>query len=258
MEEDIEMTVAQDFAGRVAVVTGASSGIGEATGRLLAARGAKVALLARREDRLKALAAELGANALAVPVDVTDRDAAAAAVERVRSELGEVDLVVNNAGVMLPAPIEENRQDEWERMVNLNITGLLRLTGFLVPDLVRAAERGRTADLVNVSSIGAHSVFAGYGVYTASKAFVTHFSANLRAELGPKDVRVTNVEPGLVQTELGDHINHQDSRESLAGWIEDIGETLLPEDVADVIGYVASRPRRINLRQVLVLPTRQV
>ena len=254
------MTVAGnlELAGRVAVVTGASSGIGEATARRLAAQGAKVALLARREDRVKALAAELGERALPVAVDVTDPEAVEAAVAYVRSELGEVDLVVNNAGVMLPSPIEEGREEEWQRMIDLNVTALLRITRAFLTDLVKAAEAGRTADLVNISSIGAHITVPGYNIYCATKAFVTHLSANLRTELGPKNVRVTNVEPGLTETELGDNIAHDALREELPAWFEEVGEALVADDIADVVEYVTTRPRRLNLGQVVVLPTRQV
>ena len=251
------MSITESLAGRVAVVTGASSGIGEATARRLAAQGAKVALLARREDRLKELAAALGPNTLPIAVDVTDAASVEAAVARVRAELGPVDLVVNNAGVMLPSPIEEGRAEEWQRMIDLNVTALLRITRAFLPDLIAAAAAGRTADLVNISSIGAHVTFPGYNVYSATKAFVTHLSASLRTELGPKDVLVTNVEPGLTETELGGNIEHDELREQLPGWFESVGEWLVADDVADVVEYVASRPRRLNLRQIVVLPTRQ-
>lgn len=242
---------------RIAVVTGASSGIGAAVVRRLAAQGVKVAALARRDDRLKELAAEAGENVLPLAVDVTDPAAVDAAVARIRTEFGRVDLVVNNAGVMLPSPIEEGRQDEWQRMIDLNVTGLLRVTRAFLPDLVAAAGEGQTADLVNISSIGAHLVFPGYNVYGATKAFVTHLTQNIRAEVGPKDVRVTNVEPGLTDTELKDNVAHDELREALPGWFESVGEYLVADDIADVVEYVVTRPRRLNLRQIMVLPTRQ-
>ncbi|MEV4096757.1 SDR family oxidoreductase [Streptosporangium saharense] len=250
-------TTSSDLSGRTAVVTGAASGIGAATARLLAARGARVALLARREDRLKKLAAEIG-TAVPVAVDVTDQASVDAAAARVRAELGRVDLVVNAAGVMLPNPVDDGRLDEWTRMIDTNVTGVLRVIRAFSADLVATAAEGATADLVNVSSIGAHMVFPNYGVYGATKAAVTFLSAALRSEYGPRDVRVTNVEPGLTDTELG---RHTDNAElgldgQLGEMFEAIG-SLAPEDVADLVAYTVSRPRHVNLRQVIVLPTRQ-
>ncbi|MCP2336471.1 SDR family oxidoreductase [Actinomadura rupiterrae] len=242
---------------RIAVVTGASSGIGEAVVRRLAAQGVKVAALARREDRLKKLADELGDNILPLAVDVTDPASVDAAVARIKNELGRVDLVVNNAGVMLPSPIEDGREDEWQQMIDLNITGLLRITRAFLPDLVAAAGDGRAADLVNISSIGAHSVFPGYNVYSATKAFVTHLTQNIRAEVGPKDVRVTNIEPGLTETELQGNVTHDEMRAALPDWFASVGEYLIADDIADVVEYVTTRPRRLNLREIVVLPTRQ-
>ncbi|MQY03423.1 SDR family oxidoreductase [Actinomadura macrotermitis] len=243
------------LAGRVAVVTGASSGIGAATARLLAARGAKVALLARRADRLEALAAETGG--VAIPVDVTDADAVLAAAERVADRLGPADLVLNNAGVMLPAPLEQGRSDLWQRMIEVNLTGALRVVDAFVPDLVKAAADGRPADLFNISSIAATMVFPSFAAYCATKAAISHYSRNLRAELGPKDVRVTNIEPGIVRTELGDHITDPGAAAWLAQTLE-AGVAIEDTEVAEVIAFAAARPRHVNLSEITVLPTRQV
>ncbi|MEU6170436.1 SDR family oxidoreductase [Streptantibioticus parmotrematis] len=245
--------------GRTAVVTGAASGMGEATARLLAAHGARVALLARREDRLAGIAETIGAEggrALPVGVDVTDPAIVASAVERVHAAYGDVDLVVNGAGVMLPNPVADGRDDEWTRMIDTNLTGALRVIRAFLPDLVAAAGAGRTADLVNISSIGAHLTFPHYAVYSATKAALTHLSATLRAELGPRDVRVTNIEPGLTDTELGSHIDNAELSGQLDGMAAEIGP-LTPDDIADLIAYTTSRPARVNLRQVIALPTRQ-
>jgi NADP-dependent 3-hydroxy acid dehydrogenase YdfG len=247
------------LADRTAVITGAASGMGAATARLLASHGARVALLARRGERLTALAEEItaaGGQALPVVVDVTDEAEVAAAADRVHAAFGRVDLVVNAAGLMLPNPIEDGRVDEWARMIDVNVTGLLRVLRAFTDDLVAAAADGRTADLVNISSIGAHVTFPNYAVYGATKAAVTHLSASLRTELGPKDVRVTNLEPGLTRTELGDHMESAELSAQLGGMFEVLGG-LTAEDVADLIGYTASRPRHVNLRQLVVLPTRQ-
>ncbi|WAL66595.1 SDR family oxidoreductase [Amycolatopsis cynarae] len=253
------MTSYDNLADRTAVITGAASGMGEATARLLAASGARVALLARREDRLATLAKEINAGsgqAIAVAADVTDQASIQSTVDTVHREFGAVDLVVNAAGVMLPNPVFDGRDDEWHRMIDTNLTGALRLIRAFLPDLLSAAASGGTADLVNISSIGAHLVFPGYAVYSATKAALTHLSASLRAELGPRDIRVTNIEPGLTSTELADHIDNSELRGQLGEMIGGMG-TLSSEEIADLIGYVTSRPRHVNLRQVVVLPTRQ-
>ncbi|PRY40761.1 NADP-dependent 3-hydroxy acid dehydrogenase YdfG [Umezawaea tangerina] len=241
------------------MVTGASSGIGAATALALAAGGAKVALFARRGDRLAELADKItadGGRALAVEVDVTSAESVAAGGAAVREAFGRVDLVVNNAGVMLAAPIADVRSDDWARMVDLNVTGALRVIGEFTSDLVAVAAGGGTADLVDISSVGAHAVFADYAVYCATKAAVTHLSANLRVELGPKDVRVTNVEPGFVESELLTHLD-RGAAEEVESWIGVAGR-LAAEEVADVVAYAVSRARHVNLRQIVVMPTRQV
>ncbi|MEU2287401.1 SDR family oxidoreductase [Streptomyces sp. NPDC013178] len=249
----------ENLAGRTAVVTGAASGIGEATAVLLAARGARVALVARRGERLEALAGKIradGGEALAVVADVTDDASVTAAAARVRDAYGRVDLVVNNAGVMLPHPVEDGRADEWQRMLDTNVTGVLRVIRAFTADLVDTAAEGGTADLVNVSSVAAHLVFPHYAVYGATKAAVTYLSQALRAEFGPRDVRVTNIEPGLTETELATHVASAELSAQLDGLLEAVGG-LAAEEIADVVAYVTSRPRHVNLRQIMVLPTRQ-
>jgi NADP-dependent 3-hydroxy acid dehydrogenase YdfG len=246
--------------GRTAVVTGAASGMGEATARLLAAHGARVALLARRADRLDEVAAKIvaeGGEALAVPADVTDPAGVESAAHRTREAYGPVDLVVNAAGVMLPNPVTAGREDEWTRMIDTNLTGALRVVRAFVPDLLAAASEGRPADLVNISSIGAHLAFPDYSVYGATKAALTHLSATLRTELGPRDVRVTNIEPGLTDTELAGHIDNAALSDALDGMFASVGTALSAGDVADLVAYTVSRPAHVNLRQAVVLPTRQ-
>ncbi|MFI6207141.1 SDR family oxidoreductase [Streptomyces sp. NPDC051041] len=250
----------ENLAGRTAVVTGAASGIGEAVAVLLARQGARVALLARRGERLERLAGKIradGGQALAAVTDVTDDASVAAAAARVHEAYGPADLVVNAAGVMLPNPVERGRLDEWQRMLDTNVTGALRVLRAFTADLVAAAGDGRAADLVNISSVGAHVTFANYAVYGATKAALTHLSQCLRSEFGPRDVRVTNVEPGLTETELRSHIDDPELSGQLDGMFREVGP-LAAEEVADLVAYAASRPRRVNLRQVVVLPTRQV
>ncbi|MFF8728268.1 SDR family oxidoreductase [Streptomyces sp. NPDC015171] len=248
-----------DLSGRTAVVTGAASGIGEAVALHLAAEGARVALLARRTDRLDALAEKIaagGGRALAVAADVTDDASVQAARDRIHQAFGPVDLVVNNAGVMLPNPVEEGRLDEWQRMLDTNVAGVLRVVRAFSADLLAAAAGGHTADLVNISSIGAHIPFPNYAVYGATKAAVTYLSQSLRGEFGPRDVRVTNIEPGLTETELKSHIDSAELTGQLDGMLAEVG-ALSAAEVADVVAYVTSRARHVNLRQIMVLPTRQ-
>jgi NADP-dependent 3-hydroxy acid dehydrogenase YdfG len=243
--------------GRTAVVTGATSGIGAATARRLAADGAAVAILGRRAERLTELADELGAEqVLPVATDVGDPDAVAAAAATIRDGLGQVDLVVANAGVMLPAPFETADTDEWDQMIDVNVRGLLRTSRAFAGDLLAAAAEGRPADLVHVGSVGGHLTFPSYGVYCATKAAVAHLTRNLRIELGPRGVRVKNIEPGLVTTELGDHMRSTDEREKLVAWRESM-ESLVPGDIADAIAYAVSVPPRVNVAELIVLPTVQ-
>ncbi|MGC5399028.1 SDR family oxidoreductase [Streptomyces sp. DT20] len=247
------------LAGRTAVITGAASGMGAATARLLAAQGVRVALLARRAERLEELAGKItadGGRALAVGTDVTDQASVDAAAERVHAAFGRVDLVVNAAGVMLPNPVDEGRTDEWQRMLDTNVSGALRVIRAFTADLVAAAAEGRTADLVNISSIGAHVTFPNYAVYGATKAALTYLSASLRTELGPRDVRVTNIEPGLTDSELAGHVDNTELSDQLDGMFDALGG-LSSDEIADLIAYTTSRARHINLRQLVVLPTRQ-
>lgn len=244
------------LAGRVAVITGASSGIGEATAKRLAASGAKVALLARRADRLERLVAEIGGTALALPLDVTDAAAVRVAAERVAAELGTVDVLFNNAGVMLPSPVDELRFDQWQQQIDLNVAGLMNVIGAFVPQLLKSAADKGVADLINTSSIAAQNIFPNFAVYSGTKAFVTHMSRTLRAELGAKNVRVSTVEPGIVETELQGHVTDADALEWLDGTREQI-DWLAPDDVAEAINFLVTQPARVNLQQLTIMPTRQ-
>jgi NADP-dependent 3-hydroxy acid dehydrogenase YdfG len=180
-----------------------------------------------------------------------------AAAARIREAYGPADLVVNAAGVMLPNPVDAGRTDEWQRMIDTNLSGALRVIDAFRADLLAAGTAGRPADLVNVSSIGAHLTFPGYAVYSATKAALTHLSASLRAEFGPRGVRVTNVEPGLTDTELGSHLDNPQLSQALDGMFQAFGQALTADDIADLIAYAVSRPPHVNLRQLVVLPTAQ-
>jgi NADP-dependent 3-hydroxy acid dehydrogenase YdfG len=240
--------------GTVALVTGASSGIGEATARALAAQGAKVAVAARRKDRLDALAGEI--DGLSIEADVTDREQAIAAVERAASELDRLDIVINNAGVMLLGPIVDAPVEEWDRMIALNLNGLLYVAHAALPHLLRAAEQEprRVADLVNVSSVAGRRVGAGGGVYQLTKHGVGTFSEALRQEVTGRYVRSSLIEPGATESELTDHLRPEIRDQLRAGMAE---ERLHAEDIADAIVYIVTRPRRVAINEILVRPTQQ-
>jgi NADP-dependent 3-hydroxy acid dehydrogenase YdfG len=252
-------TVLQEkiLTGRVAVVTGASSGIGEATSKRLAALGASVAVLARRTDRLDALVKDIrndGGTAIAITVDVTDAESVRLAAQQVSEQLGTADLLVNNAGVMLPAPVEDLRTDQWQLQIDLNITGLMNVIGAFTPQLVEAARERGVADLVNMSSIAAKNIFPNFAVYSGTKAFVTQLSVHLRAELGEKKVRVSAVEPGMTTSELHGHVTDKATQD----WTESIKDIMLDaEDIAEAIAFLAAQPARVNLQQITIMPTGQ-
>jgi len=250
---------ARDLNGTVALVTGASSGIGEATARMLADRGAAVAMAARRTDRLEALGAEIadgGGTALPVELDVSDRGQAEAVIARTVEELGRLDILVNNAGVMLLGPMLEAPVEEWERMVDVNLLGLMYMTKAAIPHLVEAAEGDRgIADLVNISSVAGRIARRNSGVYNATKFGVGAFSESLRQEVTRQHVRIALVEPGAVATELQSH-NRPGVKEEIEKRFEDM-EVLQAEDIADAIGYVVTRPRHVAVNEVLVRPTEQ-
>jgi NADP-dependent 3-hydroxy acid dehydrogenase YdfG len=246
--------------GTVALITGASSGIGEASARALAAQGAKVAVAARRLERLERLAAEIGGEghtALAIQSDITDQEQAIAAVDRTVAELGRLDIVVNNAGVMLLGPIEDAPTEEWDRMIDLNLKGLINTTHAALPHLLSAAEdSGRgCADLVNISSVAGRIARSGSGVYNLTKHGVGAFSESFRQEFATRKVRSTLIEPGAVDTELTDHLR-DGVREKTRERFADL-KTLEAVDIADAIAYAVTRPWHVSLNEILIRPTEQ-
>lgn len=235
---------------RVAVVTGASSGIGAATARALAADGYTVALLARRLDRIESLAQELGGGAIAIEADVTDRDAIVAAAERVEEELGVVDVLINNAGVMLLGPFDSEQRDDYRQMIEVNLLGAISATEVFLAQLKNGG-----GDIVNISSVAGRTARSGNGVYAATKWGVNGWSESLRQEVLP-EVRVTLIEPGVVATELPNHITHGQTREGVQQLYSTAEVTA--EDVAEVIAFVLSRPRHLAINEVLLRPAGQV
>jgi NADP-dependent 3-hydroxy acid dehydrogenase YdfG len=234
---------------RVAVITGASSGIGAATARALVADGHRVALLARRADRIRGLADELGNGAIAIEADVTDRDSIVAAAELVLRELGGADILVNNAGVMLTAPFTSDQRQEHRRMVETNLLGAMTATEVFL-DQLRANGGG---DLVNISSVAGRVAPADFAAYAATKWGINGWSEALRVELQP-DIRVIVIEPGAIATELSDHITHADSKQAAKDFLD---MALPPRDIADLIAFAVSRPQRVTLNEILVRPTAQ-
>ncbi|MFE0474854.1 SDR family oxidoreductase [Streptomyces sp. NPDC058947] len=247
------------LAGRVAVVSGASSGMGAVTAERLAELGATVVVLARRQERLDGVVKNIeagGGTALAIAVDVTDRAAVQAAADRVADRFGKVDLVFNNAGVQLISGIEELKVDEWQRQIDLNITGLMNVIAAFLPHLTEAAANGRPADLINTSSIAATRILEKFSIYSGTKAYISHLTRLLRVELGRKMVRVATIEPGMVDTELPDHVTDPDASKLMADLIHDI-DVLQGADVAETVAFMAAVPRHVNLTEITILPTAQ-
>jgi NADP-dependent 3-hydroxy acid dehydrogenase YdfG len=235
--------------GRVAVITGASSGIGEATARMLAADGHRLVLLARRSDRIEALAKELDNGSIAVEADVTDRGSITAAAERVNTELGGADILMNNAGVMLLAPFSSDQQAELRQMIEVNLLGAITATEVFLDQL-----RSAGGDLINISSVAGRTARPGNAGYAATKWGMNGWSESLRQELQP-DVRVIVIEPGAVATELTDHITHPETKAGAEQMYEQT--SISAQDVAEVIAFAVSRPHNVSLNEILIRPTGQ-
>jgi NADP-dependent 3-hydroxy acid dehydrogenase YdfG len=246
--------------GTVALVTGASSGIGEATAAMLASQGATVALVARRADRLEELAGTIGGqggNALVIEADVSDEQQARAAVQRTVAELGRLDILLNNAGVMLLGPVVDAPLEEWRRMLDVNVAGLLYCTHAALEHLLAAAQDSprRCSDLVNVSSVAGRFVRQGSGVYNLTKHGIGAFSESLRREVATRHVRVSLVEPGAVSTELASH-NRPEIRDQLSQRFGEM-QRMEAQDIAEAILFIVTRPRHVAVNEVLIRPTEQ-
>jgi NADP-dependent 3-hydroxy acid dehydrogenase YdfG len=244
-----------DLSSQVVAITGASSGIGEAAALVCSRAGAAVALAARRAERIEALARQIveeGGRAIAVRADVGEEEQAQAFVERAHAELGRLDVLVNNAGVMLLGPIENAPTEEWRQMIHVNVFGVLYCTHAALP-LMRDQGSGH---IVNISSVAGRVARAGSGVYNLTKFGVGAFSESLRQECVPMGVRVTLVEPGAVATELAGH-NRPEILEQIAQRFGDI-ERLTAEDIANAILYAIGQPRHVSVNEVLVRPSGQL
>lgn len=242
--------------GKVALITGASSGIGAATARKLAAAGIIVGLAARRKDRLDALVAEIaadGGQAIALETDVTNPTSCKTAVEQVIARYGCIDILINNAGLMPLSDIDSLKVDEWQRMVDVNVSGVLNATASVLPQMIAQ----KSGHIFNMSSIAGRKVFTGLTVYCATKAAVAAFSDGLRMEIGPKhNIRVTCIQPGAVKSELYEHISDANYRKQM----DDLATSMTfleGDDIADTILFALKAPERMNVAELFVLPTEQ-
>ncbi|URN87092.1 MAG: SDR family oxidoreductase [Pseudomonas protegens] len=233
------------------IITGASSGIGEATARLLSAAGHPLLLLARRVERLHAL--ELP-DSLSRAVDITDRAALLAAVAEAEARFGPADALINNAGVMLLGDISRQDPQQWERMLDVNVKGLLNGVHAVVSGMI---ER-RQGTLINVSSVAGRKTFANHVAYVGTKFAVHGLSENLREELAPHNVRVITIAPGAVETELLSHTTDEAIKAGYQAWKRDMGGTVLSaDDVAGAIAFAYQQPQQVCIREIVLAATRQ-
>ena len=239
--------------GKVAAITGASSGIGEATAIALAGAGAKVSLAARRKDRLDALADKIGDKALAVEADIGDEEQARAFIQQTKDELGGLDILINNAGVMLLGPVLAQQGDDWRTMVDVNILGLIYCSHAA---LAHMAEQ-QSGHIVNIASVAGRNAMAGSAVYNFTKFGVVGFSDALRQEAAHVNVRVTCIEPGFVDTELQGHNTNPVVVKAIEKARESLDKVLVSEDIADTILYAVSRPEHMAINELMVRPTSQ-
>lgn len=240
---------------KVAIVTGASSGIGEATALALASVGATVVIAARRSDRLQDLEARItgtGGKVLSITADVSDEAQVEALVNQTHAKFGRVDILINNAGVMLLGLIDGADTEDWRRMINLNVLGLMYATHKVLP-LMKTQGAGH---IVNISSVAGRVANAGSGVYNASKWAVGAFSEALRKEVYQNNIRVTIIEPGLVATELPQHITDSAAKEQAKNFYGSV-KNLLSEDIANAIVYAVTQPEHVNVNEILIRPTEQ-
>ncbi|OAB80285.1 SDR family oxidoreductase [Cochleicola gelatinilyticus] len=245
-----------DLKNKTVIITGASSGIGEATALKLSKEGANVVLTARREDRLKSLQKKIeknGGKALVVVGDVTNKNNYSHLVSETKKEFGSIDVLVNNAGLMPLSYIKNMHTDEWDTMVDVNIKGVLNGIAAVVPTMIE--QKG--GHIINVSSSAAHNYFPGGAVYCATKSAVKMLSEGLRQELAPTyGINVTSIEPGAVSTELTETITDKEVLKDMKSMMDDMNP-LEAEDIADAIFYALSQPKRSNINDVFVMPTQQ-
>jgi NADP-dependent 3-hydroxy acid dehydrogenase YdfG len=246
--------MSNNIAGKVVVITGASSGMGEAAARHLAAQGAAVVLGARRIERLEALVGEItaaGGRALAVATDVTDRAQVQRLVDAAVETYGRIDVLVNNAGIMPLSPLERLKVDEWDRMIDVNLKGVLYGVAAALPHMTAQ----KSGHIINLSSVAGHKVFGGSAVYSATKFGVRALSEGLRMEVKPYNIRTTIICPGAVKTELLDHITEADVQKANQDYVGQVG---VPADsFARVVAFAVSQPEELDINEIVFRPTSQ-
>ena len=239
---------------KVVVITGASSGMGAAAARHLAAEGASVVLGARRSDRIDAIAAEItkaGGNAIAVATDVTKRDDLKTLVDAAVKTFGRIDVLINNAGVMPLSPLDRLKIDEWDQMIDVNLKGVLYGIAAALPHMI---ER-KSGHIINLSSVAGHKIFAGSTVYSATKTGVRIISDGLRQEVAPHNIRVTIISPGAVKTELLDHISEADVQKANQDYVGRVG--VPAETFARLVAFAINEPEDVGINEILFRPTTQ-
>jgi len=246
--------MSNNIEGKIVVVTGASSGLGEATARLLSAQGASVVLGARRGDRIKSLADEAtasGGKALAMTTDVTRCDQVRKLVDAAVQTYGRIDVMINNAGLMPQAPLERLQIDEWERMIDVNIKGVLYGIAAALPHM----KQQKAGHFINVSSVAGHKVGPGFAVYAATKYAVRALSEGLRQEVKPYNIRTTVISPGAVATELPDSVTDPDAAERIHKFYAEVA--IPAESFARAVAFAVSQPEEVDVNEILFRPTRQ-
>jgi NADP-dependent 3-hydroxy acid dehydrogenase YdfG len=250
---EVARSMSNNIAGKVVVITGASSGLGEATARLLSKEGATVVLGARRADRIQALAGELskGGKALAVTTDVTDRDQVRRLADAAVEKCGRIDVMINNAGLMQQSPLERLKVDEWDNMIDVNIKGVLYGIAAALPHM----KRQKSGHVINVSSVAGHKVTPAGTVYCATKHAVRAISEGLRVEVKPYNIRTTIISPGAVATELPSHITDETSAAGIQKFYE--GYAIPADSFARAVAFSMSQPEDVDINEILFRPTRQ-
>ena len=246
--------MSNNIEGKVVVITGASSGMGEAAARHLSAQGASVVLGARRIERLEALACEItaaGGNALAVETDVTDRCQMQRLVDAAVQTYGRIDVLINNAGIMPLSPLERLKVDEWDSMIDVNLKGVLYGIAAAIPHM----REQKSGHIINLSSVAGHKLFGGSAVYSATKFGVRALSEGLRQEVTPYNIRTTIISPGAVKTELLDHISETDVQKANQDYVGQVG--VAADSFARVVAFAISQPEDVDINEILFRPTSQ-
>lgn len=245
-----------NLTGKVALITGASSGIGEGVAKALASKGAKVGLAARRTEKLDKVLKEIekaGGEGLAIEMDVTNKSSVILGVDMLKNTFGSIDILINNAGLMPAADIDAFKTDEWDMMIDVNIKGVLNLTAAVLPELIQQ----KSGHIINLSSIAGRKLFKGLAVYCGTKYFVAAFSDILRMEIGKKhNIRVTSIQPGAVATELYEQISDKTYKENMEGLSQQM-TFLSPEDIANSMIYALESPDYVDVSEIFILPTDQ-